>query len=817
MSGNPSKQDEGSNSEQDVENLDPNSSGISIRTDLPADSEKASVKADAGSDSSINVQKVDEAKEVREDVSNDLSGKTEAEAAGSAPTKRPTEDENGSPDTVRSPVTPGMESSSETPDVPFNPELDYGDDAPFNPDLDDGDDVLPTSAPPNVAPDSAPDTRRSAEATSASADTPPPHISAAIDAAAAGDERKRERLYFLWRVYMGDSTLQLPNGVDPTPVMERMRTADNSDLTLDEAVNILNSALEMVWPAGPAGPDSGPIPVTPDPVPPDSEQNDEQESNAELSPERKQELINEFLERKGYRNNREAAVFAIRVVLNRRIEAEEDMTDMEAFLKSAVFENDIDREARETDLSVLEADEAEITMQMEDLVDQIKDLRKQCNRKKGTPAEKTQLKADLQEAREKKLPLAGGLRRAKELVTRKKMKKTKGTVHQRTPEQLLGMINMHFAKQELDDPDETPDYTLVLAETQEQLESARDRLLDERAGVGAWFGDILEPRLTSVLRTVVEKDKSLKKVTAEEIDKLIDSSDNRGGVETWIEDLEDAEGKDIPEKEKMEKIVPTLIGQLAYAVSSNRLNTYSRENGRNLLSHLRHVLHTHSMKEAKKASGEKGTDKMNAYFESLNELNGKAAKAKHEIVENFARRCRRGKMGLPIAAGALATSTIFAATIAPTGLALGAIGVAMGSGAAAAGSFKVQKPETKAWLRRNAVRGLAAGGIGALAVGITPWIAAPLAVGGFFAPNLWKNKAAIGAGGVAVGGAAATVGGGAAKLGGKGIKAAAPVAGRLGLWGVPRAIAAISFVGLLPLIISERYRNWFFSLPKLKA
>lgn len=729
----------------------------------------------------------------------------------------------------------------------------------------------PSSAPIPSAPEAAAAPEATRERTPI-----PPVLAALIEEVAAAKplnakepsniEVRRQRLLDFWEVYKQKAEMDSETG--NRRARGNMQIADSDSdpkkPNRDKAIEALHVALEVegevIWPAqapasvppvsrggggAPSGvaeeaPDSDQTPdqaggATGEPDSTTSRTSTEESNNVpaqsqspELTPGNVQKLINEFLSRKGYGNSREAAVLAIMGVLSRRawtpqgikdLETfEQDMKDMEAFLKTGTFEDEIDREVRDKDLPTLESEEAELKLKIKPLDMQIDGIESQLKRAKSlTPDDRKKMGEEATALSKERLPLAREMRVLKEAIKRKMAKKTRETVHQQTPEQLLGMINLHFAKQDLikdKKPEETPNYTLVLAETQAQLEAARDRELGERKGAWGWLADLVEPRLTSTLRTVVEKDRALKQITTEQINKLIDSSDNRGGVEAWINDLEDAEGKDIPEKEKMEKIVPTLIGHLAYAVGTNRLNTYSRENGKKLLSHLRHAVHTYSMKEAKKSSGE-STDKMDAYFDRLNDLNGSALKVKHDIVKAFSRRCVAGNIGLPVAAGALAATTILTGGATLAGM--GAIGATMASGAAVGGSFKVQSPEAKAWLRRNAVRGLAAGGIGALALGVTPWIAAPLAVGGFFAPNLWKNKAAIGAGGVAVGAGAATVGAGAAKLGWKGTKAVAPVAGRLGLWGVPRVAIIATFFGLLPLAISERYRSWFFSLPKLRA
>ena len=345
-------------------------------------------------------------------------------------------------------------------------------------------------------------------------------------------------------------------------------------------------------------------------------------------------------------------------------------------------------------------------------------------------AEKSRLEND-------KVELTEGLKRLTQ-------KKGKETVHYKTPEQLLGMINLYFHKQELGG-DETPDFSKVLADTQEKIETARKKSPNKLGWLGNRMNlfSYLKPTLTATLETVVDQDKSLSKITPEQAKELAKVWDDAGGVESWIRELEGSE------KDKMENIVPAIVGHLSIAVNAggaSYLNALSVNRGIKLLSILRKAIHEYSIEHAERQSGD-SLQKMGAYFGQLNSINKKTTKIKQKIISKnmYSTVAKRALIPAGVAAGGVAAATGALAIASMGGIAI-ASAAAGGVGATAtAASVKLKDPEQRAIAKKIAVRGLVAGGLGALAVGAAP-IAGIAALGaGAMSPEIWKNKKKIGA------------------------------------------------------------------------
>ncbi len=325
-------------------------------------------------------------------------------------------------------------------------------------------------------------------------------------------------------------------------------------------------------------------------------------------------------------------------------------------------------------------------------------------------------------------------------------KKGKETVHYRTPEQLLGMINLYFNKKALPEG-ETPDYAKVMEDTQQRIDKARD---EQNSTAGKWYNRLavwnyVKPTLTHTLETVFEEDKTFSKLGPEEAKSLAKAASKKGGVEAWLRELEGTE------KHKMETLVPTLIGYLSTAINaggSAGLNTASLPSSRKLLSALRKVAHEYSIEQAEKVGGT-SLQKMNAYFAQLNGINKKSSQIKQKIIWDNVNTTLAKRLGIPITAagagvgGALALSAGATALVAMGPLAVAAAGVgAVGVGAGAL-STKLKDPEKRAKALSIAKRGIVAGALGAAAIGSAPIVGIAALGAGLLHPEIWKNKGKI--------------------------------------------------------------------------
>lgn len=387
---------------------------------------------------------------------------------------------------------------------------------------------------------------------------------------------------------------------------------------------------------------------------------------------------------------------------------------------------------------------AEDKQKMEALVKEMNDIGREYQQLVNNPYHSTvdQLYDEKSQLENDRAELSEGLKRLTE-------KKSKETVHYRTPEQLLGMINLYFHKNALES-DETPDYAKVMADTQTRIDKARDAQVSVGKSVGKWYNRLavwnyVKPTLTATLTNVFEEDKTFGKLGAEEAKSLAKAAGKKGGVEAWLREIEGTE------KHKMETLVPALIGYMSTAVNaggSAALNTASLPSSRKLLNALRKVAHEYSIEQAEKVGGT-SLQKMNAYFAQLNGINKKSSQIKQKIIWDNVNMTLAKRIGLPVGAvgagvgGALALSAGATALVALGPLAVASAGIgAVGAGAAAL-SRKLEDPEKKAMAKKMAVRGIIAGGLGALAIGSAPIVGIAALGAGVLSPEIWKNKKKI--------------------------------------------------------------------------
>jgi len=172
--------------------------------------------------------------------------------------------------------------------------------------------------------------------------------------------------------------------------------------------------------------------------------------------------------------------------------------------------------------------------------------------------------------------------------------------------------------------------------------------------------------------------------------------------------------------------VPILIGHLSHAVNAggyaSYINTLSIRQAKGLLKNLRDRVHQFSIEQAETSGGKTSLAKMGAYFGQLNSMNRESEKVSAATVEWNARKVLGGRLAMGAVGGA--------AVVSLSGVALAAAGAGALGAAAGYKSMDVKNPKVKAFLQRNAVRGLAAGGLGALSLATVPWLAVPAMAAG---------------------------------------------------------------------------------------
>ena len=381
------------------------------------------------------------------------------------------------------------------------------------------------------------------------------------------------------------------------------------------------------------------------------------------------------------------------------------------------------------------------------------------------------------------------------------------------PEKLLGTILTYFAEKEISGRG-TPDYDKILDEAHERVVRANEKQSGKFRKLWMIFNPIsyLKPTLTGTLKALVASEKNLSKVKPEYIANLADIWRNPEEIATWIEHIEG-----VSKEEAMRMVVPALIGNLEAAVHINGntyMNTLSIIQAKGLLANLKQVAHAYSKEKMGTLEGAK---KMNAYFAQRIQINRSADQVgASKVSQNMYKVVGRN---LAITAGIAAGGWQIAPLATPALALAGGLGIpttALGVAAAPAaltygvGKWGIKDPALSEFLRRNAVRTVAAGGLGALAFGAGPLLAGGLVAGGLFAPNLWKNRQAI------LGGTAKGTGT-AARVMGKGASKAAPYAVKAGkglgyvgarATGVGAGLFGAGLLAGLPLL-SERYRKFF--------
>lgn len=439
--------------------------------------------------------------------------------------------------------------------------------------------------------------------------------------------------------------------------------------------------------------------------------------------------IDKLLEINGkHTNKKNPAVFAIQALLRENLKTATDVQGLQAFLKNANIESEIDRLARETDPLVLKEEQVKLSARISTLGSQIQIYA--TSNPKGTldqvavdalVAKIGPLEAERSKLVERKTNVDGAL--AKQGETR-----NKPGVFYSSPEQLLGMINFYYAK--LSAGSGTPDHTSILEETQRQMSEAKNKLLGNRSNWEAMTIGLIKPSLTSVLKTAVAEDPALKKVTAEQIGILVKSWNDPNGVDSWIQGLE------VEESAKFGSIVPKLIGHLEVAVERGwlgaRVRTGSLKRAEGLLRNLRQSVHRHSMEQAEAVPG--GTvDKMGAYFKSLNSVKKNSA-----VMAKIVKHHQWETMGK--AAGFLVAATAGGAALATlSGLSLATASVAGISGTLGYSSLRTENKTAQTALGATAVGSLAVAGLGALVVGAGVAVAGGVVATPVIGLGLWKS------------------------------------------------------------------------------
>lgn len=718
-------------------------------------------------------------------------------------------------------------------------------------------------------------------------------IRESIEVTAGKDKKKKKNLIFLWKVYSAGKE-------DRNNMLKEMLGIDNEDAVnlvfmhmdaaiedleknnIDEAAVHLKGALKHagLFEGAITAPDTGVVSVSTasaaaaasaataaaedkkrkkkkEKKAADEKEKDKEKKGAEEGKEKKEEekvlslterseKIEAFMANVGFPlDKKNPASVAIKDFLMTKISKEDDIKELEAFLDSVKYGDPIDAKYGQWGLEKLQKKITKNIPKMEALEAEIKMIQRQVNRTKSPLSikESKKLRKELGTLYKKKTKLGNKLKELNIAFERATTKETADTTYARSPEQLLGMINIHFAKKTMEEEGKkgTPDYMKIMAETQDQIQKATEELSEEPGNVFwsrisplSWF----KPRLTSTLEAIVKGDDVLKKITPEKAAQLVKAWNTPGGVRNWIRSLEGSE------QENMTTVVPAIIGHLAAAVNagrwSSRLNTISVTRGRTLLKNMRDAVHQYSMASAEKTKGS-SLEKMGAYFGQLNDVNKAASEINYKVVRNHAWWSMAKNVGMAAGVGAggagvyglgVAGLAGYTALAGLSGLQLAGVGVAAASAGAGIGSFAVEDPEMKAFLRRTSFRLAAAGGLAALTIvpvpwtalpgmvsgamaGIsgTPWLTVGAAAGGFFLPEIWRNKrkVAVGAGAAAIGTAKAApkVAKGGAKVAVGGAKVAAGTAyvgGRVG-WAYTGAVASLLGLGL-PLF-SKKYRNFF--------
>ncbi|MBU1938791.1 hypothetical protein KKA04_03655 [Patescibacteria group bacterium] len=207
----------------------------------------------------------------------------------------------------------------------------------------------------------------------------PPSLASAINAAAAGDDIKKRKLHFLWRVYKGEASFA--DGTDPEPVktliMIALDQAENLNVPQDEVVDTLNLALKKAGmleasepsapaptptppsapaptPTPPSAPPAAPTPsTTPAPQPSASPQASVNAGAQRRAPESyatkeiQTQAINTFMTNMGFpKSNKTPVVMAIRSVLGAWVTGPSILTGLEAYLKTGHEADEIERLAR---------------------------------------------------------------------------------------------------------------------------------------------------------------------------------------------------------------------------------------------------------------------------------------------------------------------------------------------------------------------------------------------------------------------------------------------------------------------------------------
>ncbi len=549
------------------------------------------------------------------------------------------------------------------------------------------------------------------------------------------------------------------------------------------------------------------------------------------------EAVEDFMDSMNFKfDEKVPASVAIRIFLIKKIEKKSDIKELKAFISSGKYLDSIDMQHGHEDPKKLQNAVGDLQSKVDTLNAKIAGAQKQLGRTKPplTDTDKKSYSAELATHNKEKYGYSIEINELNTALERAVAKQSADTKYAHSPEQLLGMINIHFARKAMKTG--TPDYMKVMADMHKQLETAYDAQINKgsdfwnRMSPQSWF----LPSLASTLKAVMEGDDTLNEITPEKAAELAKAWEKPEAVRSWILSLGRSEEKI---KENMTTVVPAIIGHLAASVNADGrasyLNTFSITRGRTLLKNMRQAVHKYSIESAKKSGGE-DLDKMGVYFDNLNGINERASEVNHKVVSNHAWWGMAKNVGLTVGAGAgaygvgaayagvttaayAASSAAYASLAGLSGLQMAGVGAGVAATGATVGSFAVEDPKTKAFLRRSAVRLAAATGLGALtmasvpfgalpaiatALASAPWLTIGASAGGFFLPDIWKGRNNVVKGT-----------GEAAKGAGKVVKGTAKVAagtayvgGRVG-WAYTGAVASLLGLGL-PLF-SKRYRNFF--------
>ena len=579
----------------------------------------------------------------------------------------------------------------------------------------------------------------------------------------------------------------------------------------------------------------------------------DKEAENELSEGERAKMAEAFMSQMGFpydKKNPEPASVAVRDSLMEKIKEKDDIEGLEAFIDNAKYGDPIDAKYEQSKSKQIQDILDKKIPDMEQINLDLSSISTQIDNQKKPPKEKKRQKLMTQSRAllKQKRVLENDIKELDTAFERSKTKEAADTKYILRPEQLLGMINIYFAKKAMDieyvenggkGKKKTPNYAEVMAETQEQLQKAYEAQSGKRSILANYANPLsyFKPRLTSTLKAIVEGDELLKKITPEQATKLAKTWDKPGGAHDWIRSLEGSE------QENMTTVVPRIIGHLVAAVNegrSARLHPISISRGRGLLKNLRNAVHEYSISSAEKGGGE-SLDKMRSYFDHLNDVNKKASTVNYDVVSKHARWSIAKNIGKTVGVAGAATGlgaaaygtyagatalagwggSAYASLAGLSGLQMAGVGAGVAATGATVGSFAVEDPKTKAFLRRSAFRLAAATGLGALtvasapfaalpamastaitALASAPWLTIGASAGGFFLPDIWKGRSKVAKGtGEVVKGTGEVVKGTAKVAAGT-----AYVGGRVG-WAYTGAVASLLGLGL-PLF-SKRYRNFF--------